>query len=69
MQPQVVGTSPWGLPSHHFSSVPRRQDGSYTLGRMSGHMSTVPFGQLKYLRKMMAPSKMCMLLWLEGGRW
>ena len=39
------------------------------MGRMSGHMSTVPFGQPKCLKKMTAPSRTCMLLWLEGGRW
>nr|XP_036877488.1 histone-lysine N-methyltransferase 2B isoform X3 [Manis javanica] len=64
----------WRTPvSVHFASnmgmqTLRRQGGSCTSGRMNGHTSTVPFGQLKCLKKMMAPSRMCMLLWLEGDR-
>ncbi|XP_057349130.1 histone-lysine N-methyltransferase 2B isoform X3 [Manis pentadactyla] len=64
----------WRTPvSVHFASnmgmqTLRRQGGSCTSGRMNGHTSTVPFGQLKCLKKMMAPSRMCTLLWLEGDR-
>lgn len=68
MKPQAVGPSPWDLFSCHFST-PRRRGVSYTSGRMSGHMSTVPFGQPKCLRKTMVLSRMSMLLWLGGGRW